>query len=552
MIAISFIFLALPRYKDDIQYVKQQVIAFKRPQPVYIYFFVIIVFCYIVFNLIRCLTPVVNADSLYVYLCHPALFVKHHSIYNISFGGISASYRPLNALLLNAFGIVVYNDIFAQLITGWLMGFLCMLSVYALSREFLNRKLSLLAGIFFYTIPTLSWLIYSTKIDLTYTVFELSFWIIFIKWFKSKDLKLLFLAAIFLGFAVGTKYHALFSCVFIGIFIIIVLAKNREKWDWILKTLIVFSFIVIAVGSPSYIRSWVLSGDPIYPFFTKGNYSKETIVGEEKIGDKTNYLESQYQMIFGREFPLKSKGMPDKPIGFLPFLFIPFVIFKKSQNRDNLPLMICFALYYLYLSFLSHKTSETFPRHFLPAIALITVLGAHGLDSLKQYVNGIFIYGTSILALVSMILFSNIGYGASSMNAFKRQISYVSGKISKQEFLEETVFNSWWHMNTEMISYVNSLGNGSIVLALDESPGHYIETPMVQKRENLALTNSDELLLVADQYSATHLFFSQEKLMKIHPEYGVRIEAMVEGLIQKNTIELLYKSDNQYLYQMVR
>ena len=163
--------------------------------------------------------------------------------------------------------------------------------------------MSFLSAIIFYTMPTLSWLIFSTKVDLGYTLFELSFWILFVKWIKSHNRRYLFISAIFLGFAIGSKYHSLIALSFAIIAGLVILIMNKRKFKYVIFTVFIFGLVALAIGSPSYIKNYIYTNDPVYPFITNPSTgSHEEINQYHGILD---YIRFQYNMIFNKDYIIK-------------------------------------------------------------------------------------------------------------------------------------------------------------------------------------------------------------------------------------------------------
>ena len=549
LIAVSFIILLYRDSRKEIAIFKNTFKNINWRLPFGYWILIIICGLYVLYNLINCLTPVINADSLHVYLYHARLFVESHSIYNIDWGGIAASYRPLNALILNSLGILLYSDILSQLITGWLMGFLSALAVYSISRNFTNRRMSLIAAIVFYCIPTLSWLIFSTKIDMTYTAFELCFWLLFVKWLYSKDKKYLFIGAIFLGFAIGTKYQALYALLFSSLVIFIIMLLERIKFKEVVTVLLIFLSIAVLVCAPSYLRSLILAGDPVYPFLSKGNYVKESILGSTASANHINYLHFQYQLIFGKSLPIKPYSVGDRPIGFLVFLLLPALLISKPTIKAHKKTILVFLGYYLFSSFLTNMTSEHFPRHFLPAIGLIASLNSLSFRNIRKYIPEPLILIAFNLCLITMILFSNIGLGPRQLPRHLLKFKLIAGEINRETYLEETIFKHLRHLSGDMINYVNKMPAETKIFTLQKILGYYAKKPItiIVNRDFIESLNYENFYRKCREYGMTHLLFS--KSLFYHSDYpNSEQNKIIEEIISHCVLE--YHSGDQFLFRI--
>jgi len=315
--------------------------------PIWMSALFIITGLYILYQLLNCMTPVINGDSIAWYLSIPKHFIQNHSILNHQLTeDYSSSNLPLNLYMLSVLGISLHSEILSQLILGWLMSVLIFLALYVSIKRFTDKRIAILSAALFYTMPTMAWLIFSAKMDLGYVMFELSFWSLFLRWLVNKDNRDLYISAIFLGFAIGSKYHSLIAltCVAIAIFIIKIMNKDRF-WD-IIKVIFTFSIISLLVGSPSYIKNIIQMGNPFYPFF--GNYG---LIGGDDFDIYKSFLDIPrfiYNMIIGKEFVNKPLYWADRPLGFLSIIMIFLIDFKRIKENKQ----IFSHLFYMLLFFL--------------------------------------------------------------------------------------------------------------------------------------------------------------------------------------------------------
>lgn len=503
--------------------------------------------------LLRCLTPVLNMDSLYVYLHHAKLFVQNHALYDIDYGGIAASYRPLNVIMLNSLGILLYSDILSQLISGWFMGVLCALAVYSIARNMVSRKIALLSAVIFYAIPSLSWLMHSTKVDLGTTAFELCFWVLFFKWLQSLDKKYLLCSAFFLGIAMGSKYHSVLTLSFASMVAFVVLCYRTRKFWRSALMIAIFSLFSLLIASPSYIRSFILVGDPIYPFMTQSSVS-EAIITDDPIASNglIDYIATQFHLIFGRYINLESYSFHDKEIGFLFALFIPFVVFSREAIKKYGMLISITLMFYLFSSYACFRTSETFPRHFLPAIGLVSCINGYGIKLALKLINKPIVWTALIVVLLSISVFSNIGYGESSRSALNLQTRYVIGAVSKEQYLQNTIFRNELYMNSGMTAYLNQMNKETRIMAIDEMPGYYVDVPMIQRRELYSISNRDSLYAQLGKYDASHIFYSQDRMDFQMDRYGREFYDLVKEEIAMGRFVLETQFDDQYLYKLLQ
>lgn len=501
---------------------------------------------YSLFQLMQCATPVLENDSLVAYLYVPKLYVQHQGIYSISW--FNWDDLPLNIQMLNTLGILLYSEILSQLISGWLMGILCSLAVYVIARKFVNRSIALVSAVIFYTMPAVSWLVYTTKIDLGYAMFELCFWVLFVRCLQKQDKRALYVSAIFLGLAIGSKYHALFALVFAVLALFISLLKDREKFAKIVLIIFIFGVIALAIGCPSYIKNYAFTGDPFCPFLSNpdtGNW--ENI---NQYSGLLDYAKFQYNMVFYRDYFVAPKTLHDKPMAYLVIVFLPFLLFYKSIEKTHRAYLLLMSGYYLFLSFITFKSVYPFPRHFLPALGLLSVINAYGLKISTKWINKRIVLGFVLLGLVSIIVFKNIGYGYSSRSKVKAQLQYLAGSITKIDYLKQRVFFGR-HMSYEMIQHTKTMDADTIIMSLDYIQSYYLDRPLVREEYYYTIKDYDALIHRLREDGITHVYFNEPIMEYFANRYfNGTLSTILEG-ISRGSLSLELQADDQYLYKIL-
>lgn len=526
--------------------IRQQLLRIKRlgvGYQILVFAFMI----YILFNLVRCLTPVLNGDSLHAYLYVPKLYMINHGIYSIEWSDFDD--LPMNIFMLNAYGLMLYSDIMAQLINGWLLGLLNALAVYLLAKRFADKKAALAAAVIFYCIPTVSWLIYSTKIDLGYTVFEVAFWLLFIEWLNNYDRKMLHLAGIFLGFSIGSKYHAIFTFIFVLVLISFINIFRERSIRKSLVTILMFSILVGLTAAPSYVKNAIFTGDPIYPFLTNPEFGKEE--GINQYSGVIDFIRFQYQMIFGKDYFVKSYVMMDKPIGFMPFLFLPFSIVFLFSSRRNLVIWII-MIYYILLSFIIFKSVFPYPRHFLPAIALICAVNALGIRyAMELLTPRLAMTVLTCLIVVTIFLNEMPVFSRYFRNGVNDYLSFVVGKTDRLSYLENKLYNTNRHMSFEMMQYLKTMTDDVRIMSLDYKAGYYLDRPLVKKDYIFTIQDLDTLLQMLKRDKITHFYFSESGLNELKNTFYCGYVSPLIRHLDSGFAKMVYQSGDKYLYELV-
>lgn len=514
--------------------------------PTLLLLIVLLGLAYSLIKLLQCATPVMEHDSLVAYLHVPKLYVEHHGIYSIRW--MNWDDLPLNIQMLNGLGILLYSEILAQLISGWLMGILCSLAVYVIARKFVNRSIALVSAIIFYTMPTLSWIFYSTKIDLGYAMFELCFWALFVRWFYEKDKKLLYISAIFLGLAIGSKYHALFALVFAVPVLFISLIKTQERFTKIVLIIFTFCIIALAIGCPAYIKNYAYTGDPFCPFISEQDTG--SLENCNQYSGLLDYVRFQYNMVFEKDYFVTPTFFSGHAMGYLIIVFLPFLVFYKLVEKRHRALILIFTAYYLFLSFIIFKSAYPFVRHFLPAIGLLAVINAYGLKVSIQCVSNKITYSYALLGLVCMVVFVNVGFGPASYSRIKIQVQYLTGSVTKTDYMKHILPSYYQNMNDEMVAHTKNMEVDALIMALDRKLNYFADRPLIRNDYFYTIRDYDSLIARLREEGFTHVYFSKPMMDRfVFNTLNRTYSPILEG-ISKGSLILELQAGDQYLYRI--
>lgn len=164
-----------------------------------------------------------------------------------------------NINLLYSLSLIFLDDILAHLIHSF-FAILTALGIYQLGKEISHWRCGFIAASIFFFSGIVTLFMGSAYIDLGMTLFVFMAFYCLLKWVKSSESGWLILSGFATGIAVGSKYSGLvFAVLFLGWVIL-----ETRKPTFILKYLLP----VLIIGSPWYIRNFLISGDPVHPFGT--------------------------------------------------------------------------------------------------------------------------------------------------------------------------------------------------------------------------------------------------------------------------------------------
>lgn len=261
-----------------------------------------------VLALIRALAPPVGDDwdSLAYHLAIPKLYLRHHGIFYVNFA--PHSNFPFMWEMLYALGLAFRSVSFAKLF-HFLAGCLLVGAAYTTGKRHFSRGAGALAALILAGVPLAAWAATTAYIDLAAALYSLLVVCSLLNYSESSDRRWAVLAGICAGLAAGTKMTALVMLPVIAVWL---LRRPRQAGDKArvsedsalrirhsaFRTAAVSLALAVLIAAPWYVKSWVYTGNPVYPFaysvFGGRNWSTETAA---------LYQADQMKFGMGRDLP---------------------------------------------------------------------------------------------------------------------------------------------------------------------------------------------------------------------------------------------------------
>lgn len=220
------------------------------------------------------LAPPTLGDDMVYHLFTPKMYLRHHGIVDIPYN--IYTYFPMGAEMLYTLAMLVKGDVPAKLL-HYTMGIFISLSVYWVCRQLdLNRRMSLLAMLFFSTVPTVWFLMsWSAYVDLVLTFFLLLSLLAYIGSWNSSRRSWLLLCGVFYGVALSIKFTALYMIPVLLCGLLLRLRRHLAASDApsgsVLRSIAGQVFLPMAtallLAGPWYLKNLYQTGNPFFPFF---------------------------------------------------------------------------------------------------------------------------------------------------------------------------------------------------------------------------------------------------------------------------------------------
>jgi hypothetical protein len=330
--------------------------------------FTVITGIILIATLAQCLAPPIEPDALIYHLQGPKLFLQAGRI------GPMPDFNPANfpfsVEMLFTLGLSFGSDTFAKLI-HLSYGILLVLGVFAAGRRYLSAEGGWLAAAILLTMPILPVWASLAYVDLGWALYEFLALYAIIRWGESRRREWLFLSALLMGLALGSKYLALGGAAILGLW---VLWQSRgQGWRLILLHGFLFGFTALVVASPWYLKNWLWYSNPLYPFFegvTSRGFGLLKLEWGANVFGFRDYLLLPINLYVKHESFAGVYGSIEMLSILFPLVFIlPWI--RKSR------ILSWFAILTLFRFFFWVVTTHSRTRYLLPAFPAICLLSSH-------------------------------------------------------------------------------------------------------------------------------------------------------------------------------
>ncbi len=214
-------------------------------------------------TLLTALAPVTDGDALCYHLQVPKVFLNAHS--TTFEPDLHETIYPLATEMLYAGALAIRGPVACRLIQ-WLFGVVFALVVAALARPSLGDRRARWAGAIALLVPAVSNGMSAPLNDVALAAMGNAAILGWVRWHARPSIRSAGLAGILLGLAVGVKYPALV----LGGLLTLSFGLLGPKGMPIGRRLghaLIFGLVALAVGGVWYLRAYLATGNPVFPFY---------------------------------------------------------------------------------------------------------------------------------------------------------------------------------------------------------------------------------------------------------------------------------------------
>jgi hypothetical protein len=457
--------------------------------------------------------PPVGGDQTKYQLAYPRLFAMAGGLVPTPWCFWGSQQWLQNFLFVLAYAVRGEN--LARCLNA-VSGVLAALALATLARRHLGRRLGVVAGALFFTMPMTWSQMTRSGADMSvvaYAALAVSAWLDWTKSERDADLRR---TAIYAGLGGASKMMGLLVPALVGIGILVVLARRRPPIGRAIGAALVYGVVAIAILSPWYVRNAIETGDPLHPFgqavFHGRNWSPEAAA----------YLDTYYDQYRTRE----AGDRGGKPYRGVEVAWFPWDLTMhpesfengKRQGQDVSPFVLAFlpALVLLgrrgWAAFAIAAIGIAYgaiiavgawahPRYVLPGTALALAAAAAGAQALA---------GRRILPwIVGFTVIGNVALTSRMLRPmWPDQVRVAFGRLSPNTFLER-YSDRWvfWHQANRAVPET-----GRVAVLEKIAHPYYIDRPFVllsyleQGMVDFRVTNTpDAVLARMRELGASHV-----------------------------------------------
>lgn len=393
--------------------------------------------------LTHALMPPHEWDEVAYHLALAKLYVQAHRIVYVPF--IVHSNWPMNSEMLFSVSLLLGSDVAPHLLM-LSMGLLTAVGLLLVARRYFDDRVGVVAVALFLTMPLVKRMAGTGLIDIAPGLYVLAALVALGHWQQERRWPWLVLCGAFCGFAAGSKLMGGGFPLLLGLLLLTIELRQRPlHMGTVLRHGALFGLAGLLVAGPWYARSFLFTGNPIWPFAYQ-------IFG----GCNWDVLGDEYHMHSLLE--LWTLYVPRTPVGLLQsFVYlvtrpsemggygsigvvIPLGALGASALVLDMPrllrqsLFVCWGFYVLWFALVSHQS-----RFLLPIVPLLALATAYLFAWLYDRIR-LRPWRLALLAgLLAIVVHEWPWVSASERELLASRTPYLRGQISRNEWLDTQI-----------------------------------------------------------------------------------------------------------------
>jgi len=408
-------------------------------------------------TLLGTLSPPIGNDAMAYHLAIPKAFIENHKISYIEH--TRESLWPNLIEMFFTLGMVLNSDILAKLFC-LAITLLLVCAIFSFCKRYFSSEVGIVAGVLFFITPVVFQQTAFAYNDLALALFAfLAFYSLLI-YISSSHTKWIIISGIFSGFCMSTKYIGIKMPIIVVLVLLIeaLYTKDRARY---LKALCIYSFLTLVVSGVWYLRSYLILGNPVFPFAADifGAGYQAHIKGREGAGMGIGIVKF---IMFPWNITMYPKQFGGEILSSVFISFIPGFFLRHNIKGRVVRIIITITLAYVILWFFTVQIV----RFILPCLGFLAIMVALVVVGMER---------RRIKILLSSILVLLLGFNTVLCVYYNRDVLKLKlGMDTKDEYLErnERSYKVYKFIN-------NNLPEDSTILSVGEPRSYYCDRKFI-------------------------------------------------------------------------
>ena len=480
------------------------------------------------YHFLGTMLPPVFFDSLVYHLAMPKLYVLQHAITYCPYNFYSNF--PFTLEMLYTFGLALDGAILVKGL-NYVIHLLMLGGLYSFTRTYFSHRMGLLSVLIFYTIPWVGFTSFLLYIEIGLAAY---FWLAMyalVNWTARRETGWIVLGGILTGFMLGIKYLAGQNAVILGVSLIAyvtwqaVQAKRltgaAHSWQHY-RVVGYFALPALLVASPWYLKSWLWTGNPVFPFLFGGKtwdlarlqqyltyYQGGS--GLMQLTQPRSWLLLPWHLVF----PADKGNVSSGP---LMLIFLPLLVFCHRLR----PLISAFLLGSA-LFLLGWASSSAQFRFLVPLFPFLSVVTAYALTETVLNASRGWLKHVA-WGVTGLFLLLNVLYVVTNLNDTFTPFGVITGTESRHDYLSRHLADLY-----PITQYANeTLPAAATILYFGETRGYYADRKFIANSAEdqtviVALAsqarNAQDLRAALRDLGVTHIILNKREIVRLNRQY---------------------------------
>jgi hypothetical protein len=239
-------------------------LKFSPVNAVFAFFFLV----FAVTSLVGCMTPPTASleyDSLCYHLADPKIYLAHHRIIYLPWE--SHSNFAFTMEMLYAAGLAFHSVVLAKLF-HFTMGVICVIATFLIGRRIHSVTAGLLGSLLLASLPVFFWEAGTAYVDLGAVAFGALSLLALTAFLMDKESEPAWMNVSMLMMAgmVSVKATSLITAALFALSVLLVRYLTTKNLPKSFAAAAAYAVVSVAIGSVWYVKSWIVTGNPFFPF----------------------------------------------------------------------------------------------------------------------------------------------------------------------------------------------------------------------------------------------------------------------------------------------